>query len=90
MATCRNAIGKAHSKKSWNSDAILTRTADGAARVCALCVPVPLERYLYREVHATAVGAYIEPRVASVGHLRRELLPVREGPFWPFVGKFLK
>ena len=24
MARCRNAIGKAHSKKSWNSDAIYT------------------------------------------------------------------
>ena len=42
-----------------------------------------------RASQVISLGAtQVELRVASVGHLRRELLPVRGSPFWQFAGKF--
>ena len=38
---------------------------------------------------AESILHVLEPKVASVGHLRPELLPVRGSPFWKFTGKFL-
>ena len=36
----------------------------------------------------TKILSVLEPRVASVGHLRPELLPVRGSPFWKFAGTY--
>ena len=37
---------------------------------------------------AKSMLVVLESRVASVGHRRPELLPMRWSPFWQFAGKF--